>query len=81
MYNYSKLRGKIAEVCGTQDKFAEQLNVAARTLSQKLHNMTDFKQSEIEKAVELLGIPMEDISLYFFTHEVPKCEQTARGCK
>lgn len=74
MFNYNKLRGKIKEVFNTQAAFAEALGISSTSLSEKLNNKVEFSQKEIEKAVELLQIPKEDIPIYFFTLEVQKTE-------
>ena len=68
-FNYSKLRGKIKEVFETQKAFAKAMNVSAVSLSAKLNNQVSFKQAEINKACELLGIDKEFIPLYFFYTE------------
>lgn len=68
-WNYSKLRGKIKEVCGTQDVFAEKLGIGRVSLSQRLNNQLEFSQDEIFRSCEILGIKSEDLSLYFFCLE------------
>lgn len=65
-FNYSKLKGKIVEVCGTQGAFAEQMGLSERTISLKLANKLFFKQNEITKAIKILNISFEDIPKYFF---------------
>lgn len=65
-WDYSKLRGKIKEVCGTQDCFAEKLGIGRVSLSQRLNNQLEFSQDEIFKACDILAINNEDISAYFF---------------
>lgn len=67
LYDYSKLRGKIREVCGTQDKFSESLGVGRVSLSRRLNNQLEFSQDEILKACDILGINKEDLPAYFFT--------------
>ena len=69
-YNYNRLRGKIAEICGTKSEFAKRLGIASATLYAKLHNQTDFTQSEICKSCEILGIDFTDVPRYFFTYDV-----------
>lgn len=69
-WNYQKLRGKIKEVCRTQDVFSEKLGIGRVSLSQRLNNQLEFTQEEMYKACNILSIPMEDISDYFFTLEV-----------
>ena len=46
-FDYSKLRGKIKEVFGTQDKFAKALGISRATLSLKLNNISEFTQQEM----------------------------------
>lgn len=69
-YNYKKLSGKIVEVCGTQAIFAKKMGLSERTISMKLNNKIAWKQTEIQKAVEVLGLSDMDIQLYFFTLKV-----------
>lgn len=65
-YDYSKLRGKIREVFGRQEDFADALGISDSSLSAKLNNGSDWKRVEIERSCELLGIPLADAHLYFF---------------
>lgn len=67
VYNYRRLIGKIVEIYGTQGAFAAAYGMSERTLSLKLNNKVRFKQDEIDRACELLGIPLSDVDLYFFT--------------
>lgn len=70
VYDYSKLNGKIVEVFGTQNKFAEAMGLSARSVSLKLNNLVSWKQPEISKAATLLNIDSELILEYFFTVKV-----------
>ena len=70
IYDYSKLRGRILEICGTVLEFSKQIGLSQRSISLKLNNKLYFKQNEIQKAVEILKIKDEDINLYFFTRKV-----------
>lgn len=69
-YDYSKLNGKVIEVCGTQARFAELMEWSERTVSLKLNNKSSWKQPEIQKAMGILGLVHEDIQTYFFTIKV-----------
>ena len=69
-WKYDKLRGKIKEVCGTQDNFAEKLGIGRASLSQRLNNQLEFSQDEIFKSCDILGISLIDVSAYFFTKNV-----------
>ena len=64
--SYSKLRGKIKEVFGTQDAFAAAMDMNPATLSAKLNNRLDWSRSEMEKACTLLGISLMEMHIYFF---------------
>ncbi|MDD5936185.1 MAG: DUF739 family protein [Clostridiales bacterium] len=65
-YNFDKLRGKIKEVFKTQYAFAEKMEWSERTCSLKIGCKIDWKQDEIVKACDLLGITENEIPSYFF---------------
>lgn len=64
--DYSKLRGRIREVFGTQADFACALGLSACSVSQKLNNKTEWDAAEMRKACELLNIAADELSQYFF---------------
>lgn len=66
IYDYSKLRGKIKEVFGTQDSFASAMGISSVSVSSKLNNKTYFEQPEMLRAGRVLGIPNEKLHEYFF---------------
>ena len=66
-FDYSKLKGKIKEKCGSQKAFAERLGINEGTLTFKLQGTTCFTQDEIMKSIEILSIEPVDLSVYFFT--------------
>lgn len=66
LFDYSALRGKIVEKFGTNKKFAKFISMPAATLSMKLNNKLQWKQSEIDSAMKALGIDESDISRFFF---------------
>lgn len=65
-YDYSKLNGRIIEVCGTQAVFAQRMNLSERTVSLKLNGKVGWKQTEIASACDILGITTTEIPSYFF---------------
>ena len=67
VFNYSKLKGKITEMCGTRKSFAEMLGISEGTLISKLKSETYFTQKEIFMAIDILAIAPEEVTLYFFT--------------
>lgn len=75
MWDYSKLRGKIREVCGTQDAFASKLGIGRVSLSQRLNNQLEFSQDEIFRSCDILGINKIEIPEYFFNLKVQKTKK------
>lgn len=65
--SYAKLRGKIKEIYGTQDKFANAMEMDRSTLSFKLNGKSDWTRQEIKKSCSLLCIPIVEVYAYFFT--------------
>ena len=75
VYDYSKLRGKIKEIFGTQTALANKMDMNDATLSNKLNNNVEFGQNEMNKICELLHEPYAMIPTYFFTRKVQETEQ------
>lgn len=65
-HDYSKLNGRIIEKCGTQRLFAEKMGVSEATISKLLNENAVWKQNDIEKAMDILEIPFDEIPMYFF---------------
>lgn len=70
VFDYGKLRGRIVEKFGTQSSFAEAMNISDGSLSNKLASKSYFSADEIAIACELLAIPQNEVSTYFFTRKV-----------
>lgn len=71
-FDFSKLRGRIREWFGSESKFAEEMNISSPTMSAKLNSKVYWTAPEINKACEILDIPLEFIPVYFFTPKVKK---------
>jgi hypothetical protein len=69
-FDYSKLRGKIKEMFGTESKFADELGISKSMLSLRLNNISCWSQDEIEKASQLLEIDKTEFATYFFNRKV-----------
>ena len=69
-YDYRKLRGRIKEKFGTQAEFSMNIGLSEVSVSNKLNNVVDWGQDEMENAIHALEIPFSDIHAYFFTHKV-----------
>lgn len=71
-FDYSKLNGRIAEVCGTQAIFAQQIGLSEKSVSDKINNKVGWTQKQIEKCCEVLSLSENDILDYFFKAKVQK---------
>ncbi len=69
-YDYSKLLGRIKEICGGQSIFAKKMGLSDRSISLKLNNKMAWKQPEMLRAAQVLDFPPSDIQAYFFTLKV-----------
>lgn len=74
-FDFSKLRGRIKEIYGTQTAFALAMLMNEATLSNKLNNNVEFSPKEIIRACLLLSIKLEEVNIYFFTLKVQETEQ------
>lgn len=67
MFDYSKLYGKIREVYGTQEAFADAMEMSRTAVNARLKQNIEWKSPEIVKACELLNIPLDEAHFYFFS--------------
>ncbi|MCB7320145.1 DUF739 family protein [Lacrimispora sp. 210928-DFI.3.58] len=73
-FDYSRLRGRIVEIFGTQACFAVAMGWSERTLSLKMNGLRAWKQPDICKAVALLKLSDKDIPSFFFKSKVQNIE-------
>ncbi len=66
------LTSKISECGLTYSEIAHELGITRQGLWKKIHNRSEFKQSEIEKITRLLNLDMEVNSKIFFKNYVGK---------
>lgn len=69
-YDYSKLRGRIIEMFGSQEAFAEAVGQTPTTISYKLNGKKPLTRNDIIEWGEALLIEQGNIGLYFFTEKV-----------
>lgn len=69
-FDYSKLKGRIKEVLGTQEVYAEKISLSRTSLSLRLSGKLEFTQQEIRKSCDVLEFEPSEIPAYFFTIEV-----------
>lgn len=75
IFDYNKLNGKIKERFNNRNDFAKLINLSSNSLSKKLNNKVPFTSPEIYKIVEILGIEISEIPIYFYTLKVEKVQQ------
>jgi hypothetical protein len=75
VFDYARLRGRIKEVFGTQDAFADAIGLGRVSVSQRLNNQLEFSQQEMFRSADVLGFSRGEIPEYFFTEKVQKHEQ------
>ena len=66
-FNYSKLRGKTAEMGKTDKDVATAAKMNPSTYSLKLNGKGVFSQEQICAICAFLGIELVDVPAYFFT--------------
>lgn len=69
-FDYSFLKGRIVEIYGNQEKFAEKLGISRQSLSQKMTQRTQWKQKEICRSISLLSLNSAEVVSCFFTLKV-----------
>ena len=79
VFNYDKLRGRIKERLGTQDRFAKAIGLGRVSVSQSLNNQREFSAGEMLKSAQVLEFSLAEIPNYFFAEVVQKHERPKRG--
>lgn len=69
IFNHEKLEERINKMYGDKFAFGKLMGMTKQRINSRLGSATDFTQSEIEKAAELLNIFPEEIPAYFFDIE------------
>lgn len=70
MFDYSKLYGRIKEVYGSQEAFADAMGISRTNVSELLNGKVHWKPDKVAKACDLLGIPLTEAHLFFYTLKV-----------
>lgn len=69
MFNNDELILRIRRKFGSQQKFAEVIDISNVSLSLKLNNHVGITREEVAQWSELLEIPKEEIGSVFFTQQ------------
>jgi len=75
MFETDKLRGRIVEKYGSQNAFSAATGNSISFISQYLNGHTFLDQRVMNRWIELLDIPENEIDQYFFKPKVHDTEQ------
>ena len=70
MFDYSKLRGLMAEKRVTQKVLASEIDISENSFTNKINGISAFSSNEIMKICNFLGISNTEVGAYFFTPKV-----------
>lgn len=70
MFDYSVLRGKMAERAISVPELANRLHMTKPSLYARLNGEIAFRDIEIVEICKVLGIPDNEVNRYFFTLKV-----------
>lgn len=65
-FDHSKFEGKIKEICKTKQNFGKQMGWSHTTTTKKISAPGSLTQEEIQRAVRILKIDVDEIPSYFF---------------
>ena len=74
MFNTKKLKGKIAELYGSADRFSMAVSCSADKVYKYLQGKSTLRQDDIDEWAKALEIEPEEIPIYFFTTNVDESE-------
>ncbi len=74
MFDYSYLRGRMAEKRRTQYDLAKRIGVSDNTLSRTLTQGRGFRAEQIWAICDDLGIKSSEIGRFFFTRQFDQIE-------
>lgn len=63
---YGRVRGKVKQVFGSMEQFADAWGKSTSIVSKKLNGKIKLTSDDIEEMSKLLGIPMDRVHEYFF---------------
>ena len=72
MYDFSKLRGRMAEQGETPASISRKIGISENAIYLKMNGKNEFKPSEIEEIAKILNIPAREFKAYFFAHLLRK---------
>ena len=63
--NRAELRAEIARKGISNRSISKEMNISEQAFYNKINGSSEFKESEIKKLIELLGLSAEDINRIF----------------
>lgn len=70
LYDFTRLSNKIKDIYGNNENFALEMRISVSTISRKMNGKTPWKGHEMEKAIILLNVPLEEMPEFFFKRKV-----------
>lgn len=78
-FTHAKLKGRMKELNIRQSDLAKELGMTNSTFSFRICGHRYWTQSDIAKMIEVLDIPKEQVSDYFFAIDAQKTEENCDG--
>ena len=72
MYDYSKLKGRIVEKGYNQNSLSKALDMHPNSLRDRLENRLEFKQEDMVKMCNVLGIKYGTIQFFTLCNDISK---------
>lgn len=79
VFDYSRLKGRIAEKGLSQRRIADAIHCDAQHLNRQLNGRYSLRQEEIVAMCGILDIDATEIGAYFFTPQVAKKQLKRNG--
>lgn len=76
--NRQRIKGRIVELFGSQQNFAQHIGQTEQTISKKLRGKAAFSQEDIIRWCEALQIPASEVGEIFFASELSKVKEERR---
>ena len=68
--NRSELRAEFARQKISNRAIAEELNISEQAFYNKMSGVSEFKESEIKKLIQILGLTADDVDRIFLSESV-----------
>ena len=69
VFDYSKLRGRIVEKCGTMSAFADSVGISEVALSRKLNNKVAISREDMIAWSKALDVSLDEYGVFYFAQK------------